>query len=91
MVFMLRAVPASAALIFNFELAIPRRLTILVRPHMDQNHLVPEIRQILQRLLTPRVIQKIRDHDHQPALRIPRNKIARDVKKLRRAARLQRL
>ena len=37
--------------VFQIQFAVPRRLAIFVRPDLDQDQLVAEVGQILQRLL----------------------------------------
>src|SRR5476649_1130902 len=56
--------------IAQLQFSNPGRGTVLIRPDLKQHELVAEIGQILQRSLAAVVVQKIRNHDDQPALRI---------------------
>src|SRR5579871_2586167 len=47
--------------VFEIQLAVPGRLTILVGPHLHQQQLVPEISQILKGTLDVGIVEKIRD------------------------------
>ena len=69
--------------VFNLQLAFPGRFAILVRPDLQQNQLVPEIGQILERFFAVAVVEKIRDHQRQAALRIFRAELARALQEIR--------
>src|SRR6185312_9861764 len=75
----------------KFQLARPWRRAILFRPNLNQQQLVAEIRQILQGALDSFVVEKIRDHDHQAALRIGSNEFPDHRDEIGLPARLNRL
>ena len=51
--------------VFQFEFAFPGRLAIFVRPDVQQDQLMAEVGQILERLFAILIIQEIRDHQQQ--------------------------
>ena len=68
--------------VFQFQFAGPRRHTVFFRPQLNQEQLVPEITQILQRLIAPGVIEKIGDDDQQPALYKGPDEVARQHREI---------
>ena len=56
------------------------------RPDLQQHQLVAEIRQELQRAFAALVVQEIRDHDHQAALRVTADELAQHGEEVGRPA-----
>src|SRR5579871_510039 len=75
----------------QFEFARPGRPAVFVAPDLDQHQLVAKVRKILERALATLVVEKIRDHNHQPALGIRTDELAHHRQVVGGAARCQRL
>src|SRR5260370_37810327 len=73
----------------QLQFAGPWRHSVFIRPDLKQHQLVAVLGQILQCSFTVPIIQKIRDDDHQPALRIGPDEFLHRRKIIRGAGRLQ--
>src|SRR5579872_1429267 len=64
----------------QFQFSAPRRNPVLVSPYLDQEQLMSEVGEVLEGFFATGIVEKIRDDDQQPALRIIGDKISRHLK-----------
>src|SRR5215831_4419209 len=73
--------------ILELQFALPRRLTVFVRPNLHQHQLVTEIGKILERPFAVVFVEKIGNDQKQPTLGVLGDELARAIQKIRLTSR----